>query len=84
MGEEIMNQEFKIGNFKLIQDEDGYAIRKIIEGNMYEAIATLKYAEDSVAYFNNIIMEAVAYQYNQQTKQVITNISKEENEDTSI
>jgi hypothetical protein len=59
-----MNQEFKIGNLKLIQDEDGYAVMRMIGEGMWEPIATFKYPEDAVAYFNGVIMEAVAYMQN--------------------
>ena len=57
-----MNQEFQIGNLKLIQDEDGYAIMRVVEPGVFEAIATFKYPEDAITYFANTIMQAIAYQ----------------------
>jgi hypothetical protein len=57
-----MNQEFKIGNLKLVQDDDGYAIMRQIEEGIWEAIATFKYPEDAITYFANTIMQALAYQ----------------------
>jgi len=62
-----MNQEFKIGNLKLIQDSDGYAIMRMIEEGLWEPIATFKYPEDAITYFANTIMQALAY--SQATKQ---------------
>ena len=69
-----MIQEFQIGNLKLIQDKDGYAVLRKVEGNVFEAIATFKYPEDAVAYFNNIIMSAVAYKYGQEQSTHTNNI----------
>lgn len=63
-----MNQEFQIGNLKLIEDDDGYAIMRKVEDNVFKAIATFIYPEDAVAYFNNIIMEAVAYKQAMENK----------------
>jgi len=57
-----MNQEFQIGNLKLIQDEDGYAIMRVVEPGVFEAIATFKYPEDAITYFANAIMQTIAYQ----------------------
>jgi len=62
-----MNQEFQIGNLKLIQDKDGYAVMRKIEEGVWEPIATFKYPEDAIAYFNAIIMEVVAYKQNMGT-----------------
>ena len=73
-----MNQEFQIGNLKLIQDDDGYAITRQVGEGMFEAIATFKYPEDAVAYFHNIIMSAIAYQqtekeFNKRSNQDVSN-----------
>ena len=57
-----MNQEFKIGNLKLVQDNEGYGIMRLVEPGIFEAIATFKYPEDAITYFANIIMQAIAYQ----------------------
>jgi len=62
-----MNQEFQIGNLKLVQDGDGYAIMRVVEPGVFEAIATFKYPEDAITYFANAIMQTIAYQ--QVTKQ---------------
>jgi hypothetical protein len=56
------NQEFQIGNLKLIQDSDGYAIMRMVTEGVFEAIATFKYPEDAITYFANTIMQALAYQ----------------------
>jgi len=56
-----MNQEFKIGHLKIIQDEDGYGVMREIQEKTWEAIATFKYPEDAVRYFASIIMEAVVH-----------------------
>lgn len=64
-----MNQEFKIGNLKLIQDADGYGVLRQIDKNAWEPIATFKYPEDAVRYFSSIIMEAVAFQNMQNAEQ---------------
>ena len=71
-----MNQEFIIGNLKLVQDEDGYGVCRKIEEGMWEPIATFKYPEDAVTYFSGIIMNAIACQ--QANQQIIP---KEDNED---
>jgi hypothetical protein len=61
-----MNQEFKIGNLKLIQDSDGYGVMREIQSDVWEAIATFKYPEDAITYFANTIMQAIAYKQSQQ------------------
>ena len=73
-----MNQEFIIGNLKLVQDDECYGIsRKIAEGT-WEAIATFKYPEDAIAYFNGIVMNVVAYQQNKQVEERLDKIPEEE------
>lgn len=62
-----MNQEFQIGNLKLIQDSDGYGIMQLVQPGVFEAIATFKYPEDAITYFANTIVQTLAYQ--QATKQ---------------
>lgn len=71
-----MNQEFLIGNLKLIQDNDGYGIMRLVGPGVFEAIATFKYPEDAITYFANTIMQAIAYQQNQQTTTIIPTIDK--------
>jgi hypothetical protein len=61
-----MNQEFRIGDLKLIQDADGYAIMRRVQTNIFEAIATFKYPEDAITYFANTIMQVIAYKQNQE------------------
>jgi len=73
-----MNQEFQIGNFKLIQDEDGYGVMRKVEEGIFEAIATFKYPEDAIAYFNGIVMNVVAYQQNKQVEERLDKIPEEE------
>lgn len=75
-----MIQEFQVGSLKLIQDEDGYAVLRKVEGEVFEAIATFKYPEDAVGYFNSIIMDAVAHKYIEQTHQTI-NIMQPDKDD---
>lgn len=70
-----MNQEFRVGNLKLIEDEDGYAVMRQVEDGIFEPIATFKYPEDAIHYFNNIIMEAVAYIQNNENKKYEKNNS---------
>ena len=76
-----MNQEFIIGNLKLVQDEDGYGVCRQIEEGMWQPIATFMYPEDAIGYFSGIIMNAVAVQQANQQDIQITNLAKEKDED---
>ena len=59
-----MMQEFQIGNFRIVQDEEGYGILRQKAEGVWEAIATFIYPEDAIRYFANIILEATAYVQN--------------------
>jgi hypothetical protein len=65
-----MDQEFQISNLKLIQDNDGYAIMRLVQPGVFEAIATFKYPEDAITYFANTIMQAIAYKQSQQVDSI--------------
>jgi hypothetical protein len=61
-----MNQEFQIGNLKLIEDKDGFGVMRLVQPGVWEAIATFKYPEDAITYFANTIIQAIAYKQNQE------------------
>lgn len=50
-----MNQEFTIGQLKLIEDEQGYGIA-VLKEEEWEVIATFKYAIDAVRYFSEYVI----------------------------
>lgn len=52
-----MNQEFVIGQLKIIEDEQGYGVVIGKDNNTnWEVIATFKYPTDAMRYFTEILV----------------------------
>lgn len=55
-----MNQEFTIGNLKLIQDEEGYGIAEQTSEAEFEVIASFKHPLDALRYFTEYSLTLAA------------------------
>jgi len=51
-----MDQEFQIGNLKLIQDEQGYGVSQKVSKGTWQVIATFLYPLDALRYFTEFCM----------------------------
>lgn len=65
-----MNQQFTIGNLKLIEDAEGFGIAQRNKDG-FEVIATFKYALDALRYFTeySITLEAIQVQKTENTNE---------------
>ena len=55
-----MEQQFQIGNLRIIQDESNFGVSHLItidDTPAWEVIATFKYGPDAVIYFANYMAE---------------------------
>ena len=57
-----MNQELIIGDFKFVQDEDGFAVMRAVDKKAYVAIATFINPIDALEYFFKSVVQATAYE----------------------
>ena len=82
-----MNQEFIIGPFKIIQDEEGFGVAELVQTKVegckepvkgWEIVATFKFGMDALLYYTSRINEHMAMvnrmMGEQNTEQITENI----------
>lgn len=74
-----MNQEFTIGPFKLIEDDEGFGVAQIGPDGIGQVIASFMYGPDCLAYFTSCVND---YLVTGKTKGALYEIPKEDNQNS--